>query len=171
MDRSRSGWKNEPRPNPLQKQVHRLLMLKPVSKILSKVLHRSDLVLLRLTGGRHTFAELAGLPVARLTMKGAKTGKMRTLPLVSIPAGDRFVLIATNFGQQHQPAWYYNLKAHPECEVTYQGRSQMFIARETAGEEYKRFWELALTYYAGYEKYRERAAPRWIPVMVLEPKR
>jgi hypothetical protein len=48
---------------------------------------------------------------------------------------------------------------------------QKFIARETVGEEYQKYWEIALTYYAGYEKYRERAAPRRIPIMVLEPKR
>ena len=104
-------------------------------------------------------------------MKGAKTGALRTLPLVAIPDNDRFALIATNFGQKHNPAWYYNLKAHPECEVTYKGRAQKFIARETLGEEYQKYWEMALTYYSGYEKYRERAAPRHIPVMVLEPKR
>ena len=158
------------RPNPYQRLAHRFLMLKPVSFLFAWGLHRMDRFLLRMSNNRHTFAELVGLPIAQLRMKGAKTGVWRTLPLVAIPVEAGHVLIATNFGQKHNPAWYYNLKAHPECEVTYKGRAQTVSARETVGEEYQKYWEIALTYYAGYEKYRERAAPRRIPVMVLEPK-
>lgn len=159
------------KPNAFQKLIHRFLIWRPISVFLSKALHRADAFLLRLTQGRHTFPELVGLPIAQLTMKGAKTGKLRTLPLLSIPANDKFVLVATNFGQKHNPAWYYNLKAYPECEVRFNGLSGRYIARETRGEEYKYYWQLALTYYAGYEKYQQRAAPRSIPVMLLEPKK
>jgi deazaflavin-dependent oxidoreductase (nitroreductase family) len=159
-----------PRPNIFQKQIHRFLMMESVSRWLARILHRVDGFLLWLSGDRYTFPELVGLPIARLTMKGAKTGALRTLPLVAIPDDDKFALVATNFGQKHNPAWYYNLKAHPECEVAFKGRVQKLIARETVGEEYQKYWKLALTYYAGYEKYRERAAPRRIPIIVLEPK-
>lgn len=158
-------------PNPFQKLVHRFLMLRPASAVLSRILHRADSFLLRLTHGRHTCTELVGLPVALLTMKGAKTGKLRTLPLVSIPDGDRLALFATNFGQRNNPAWYYNLKAYPECEVMFKGISRDYTARETRGDEYREYWQLALTYFAGYERYRERAAPRLIPILVLEPKK
>lgn len=147
------------------------MMSKPVSSALSKILHRSDLFLLHLTGGRYTFAEQVGLPIAQLTMKGAKTGKIRTLPLVSIPDGDKLVLVATNFGQKHNPAWYYNLRVHPHCKVTYDGCSREYVAREAKGCEYENYWQLALTYYDGYQKYKERAAPRLIPILVLEPKK
>ena len=159
-----------PRPNAFQKQIHRFLMMESASRWFARVLHRVDGFLLRLSRDRYTFSQLVGLPSARLTMKGAKTGALRTLPLVAIPDNDRFALIATNFGQKHNPAWYYNLKANPDCEVTSKGRTHKFIARETMGDEYRKYWELALTYYAGYEKYKERAAPRRIPIMVLEPK-
>lgn len=125
--------------------------------------------MLRLTGGRHTFAELVGLPIAQVRMKGAKTGMPRVVPLVSLPDDGKFALLATNFGQKHNPGWYYNLKAHPECEVSFNGRCGKFIARETSGEEYQKYWQLALNYYRGYAAYQQRAAPRHIPVIVLEP--
>ena len=127
--------------------------------------------MLRLTAERHTFTELVGLPVAQLTMIGAKTGKPRSITLVCLPDGDRLVLIATNFGQKHNPAWYYNLKAHPECQVSFNSRTRTYIARETEGSEYEKYWQLALSYYAGYDKYKQRAAHRHIPVMLLEPKK
>jgi deazaflavin-dependent oxidoreductase (nitroreductase family) len=159
------------KPNAYQKLVHRFLMLKIVSALLAKILHRADTFMLRITGGQHTFAELVGLPITQLTMVGARTGKARTLPLVSIPHHNKIVLIATNFGQRHNPGWYYNLKVHPECDVLFDGRSGKYIARETDGEEYACYWQMAVSYYMGYEKYKERAAPRHIPVMVLEPKK
>ncbi|HSL42599.1 MAG TPA: nitroreductase family deazaflavin-dependent oxidoreductase [Anaerolineales bacterium] len=158
------------RPSAFQRLIHRFLALQPVSAFFSRSLHRADSFMFHLTGGRHTFAEFVGLPIAQVTMKGAKTGMLRTLPLVSVPDDRKLVLIATNFGQKHNPGWYYNLKAHPECEVSYNGECRKFIARETADEEYQKYWQLALTYYIGYDIYQQRAAPRHIPVLILEPK-
>ena len=159
------------KPNALQRLVHHILALNLVSFLLSKFLHHADDFLLRLTGGRHTFPELVGLPIGKLTSQGARTGKPRSIPLVSLPDGDKLALIATNFGQKKHPSWYYNLKAHPECQVSFNGRSGNYVAREAQGEEYERYWRLARSYYAGYDKYKQRAAPRRIPVLVLERKK
>lgn len=159
------------KPNALQRFVQGLLAVRPVSFLLSKSLPHADAFLLRLTGGAHTFTALVGLPIAQLITYGAKTGKTRRLTLVSVPDGDKLALFATNFGQKHNPAWYYNLKTHPECQVFFNGRCEKYLAREAQGEEYERYWQLARTYYVGYERYRQRAAPRRIPVVILEPKR
>ena len=104
-------------PNTFQKLVHRLLMLRPVSAFLSLVLHPVDSFLLRLTRGRYTVTRIVGLPIIQLTTKGAKTGQLRTVPLVSVLDGKTIALIASNFGGKHAPGWYYNLKVNPECEV------------------------------------------------------
>jgi deazaflavin-dependent oxidoreductase (nitroreductase family) len=61
------------------------------------------------------------------------------------------------------------LKKNPECEIQFRARLRKYTARETDGVEREKYWQLALSYYAGYEKYQERAG-RKIPVMVLEPK-
>jgi deazaflavin-dependent oxidoreductase (nitroreductase family) len=79
------------------------------------------------------------------------------------------VLFATNFGQKHNPAWYYNLKANPECIVQRRGNKSAFLAREEAGDEYERYWQLGVSYYEGYALYRECAGHRHLPIMVLEP--
>ena len=158
-------------PGALQKWIHRFLALKPASKALSLVLHRADTFMLWLTQGRHTFAKLVGLPIAQVTTTGAKTGRQRTLPLVSLPVGEKFILIATNFGQNHNPGWYYNLVANPECTLSFNGRRGKYIARQVEGDEREKYWRLALNYYSGYKQYERRAAPRHIPVMMLEPKK
>ena len=159
------------KPNLIQKKIHLFLLQKPISAVLSVVLFRADNLLLRLSGGKHTFTHLVGLPIIQLTTRGAKTGKLRTTPLVSLPDGEKIALIASYFGGKHNPGWYYNLKANPECEVRFNGRVQTYRARETFGEERERYFQQAVSYYAGYGDYRERAAHRHIPVMLLEPKK
>lgn len=157
-------------PNALQRLVHRFLMLAPVSAFLARILPLMDRLALRLSNGRWTFTGLVGLPMIELTAVGAKSGQRRTLPLVGLQEGERIVLIGSNFGRAHHPAWYHNLKAHPECEAQVNGCRRRYVAREAQGEERERYWQLAVSYYAGYEKYRVRAGKRAIPVMLLEPK-
>ena len=159
------------RPNYVQRFVHRILMLGSVSAFLARVLHRADAFMLRLTHDRHSFAELVGLPIIQLTTIGAKTGLPRVVPLVGILERGAIALVASSFGRKHNPGWYYNLKVHPECVVHFNGRSGAYIARETAGDEYEHYWKIAVAYYAGYEKYKQRAVHRHIPVMLLEPKK
>jgi deazaflavin-dependent oxidoreductase (nitroreductase family) len=158
------------KPNACQKAIHGILMLKPVSILLSKVLYRADNFLLRATNGKLTVTRIVGLPIVQLTTKGAKTGKPRTMPLLSVPDGEKIALIASYFGGKHNPGWYYNLKSNPECEVRMNGETRKYLARESFGEERERYFQMGISYYAGYAKYKERAAHRHIPVMVLEPK-
>ena len=144
-------------------------MSRAVSAFLPVILHRADILILKLTKGKHTVTELVGLSVIQLTTIGAKTGEARTMPLVSLFDGEKIALIGSNFGQKNNPGWYYNLKAHPQCEVHFNGRTAKHIARQLEGEEREKYWDMAVAYYKGYELYAVRAAHRQIPVMVLEP--
>ena len=166
----RSGArKMKTKPNAFQKLMHRFLMMQPVSAFLARILHRIDALMLKLSRGRYTITEIVGLPIIQITMIGAKSGEPRTMPLVSLFDGEKIALIASNFGQKHNPGWYYNLKKQPKCTVQVGGRSVEYTARQTDGEERERYWELAVSFYKGYELYKIRAAHRQIPVMVLEP--
>ncbi len=92
------------------------------------------------------------------------------MPLLGVFDEDKIALVASSFGREHNPDCYYNLKAHPECDVRFHNHSRQYTAREATGEEYQRYWQLANLLYGGYEKYKQRAAHRHIPVMLLEPK-
>jgi deazaflavin-dependent oxidoreductase (nitroreductase family) len=161
----------EPRlPNPLQKFIHRILMMRLVSAFLAVSLHHVDFLMLKISRGRHTITEIVGLPILLLTTLGARTGRSRTNPLVSLYDGNKIALIGSNFGSRRNPGWYYNLLANPRCIVRFNGRVAEYIARLAQGGEREKYWQLALAYYRGYERYKSRAAPhRVIPVMVLEP--
>ena len=158
------------KPNAFQRFLHRFLMLQLVSAFLARVLHHADNFALRSSRGRWTFASLVGLPIIQLTTTGAKSGQPRTVPLVGLLDGDKIVLFGSNFGQVQHPGWVYNLKANPECQVRYNGTTQSYKARFTTGQERETYWQLGLSYYGGYEKYKTRAGEREIAVIVLEPK-
>ena len=156
-------------PNAFQKLLHRFLMVRPVSAFLSVALHRMDTMILKFTKGKHTLAALVGLPIIQITTIGAKTGRSYSLPLVGLIDGEKIGLIASSFGRQHNPGWYYNLKAHPQCTVQINGRSAEYIAHQVEGEEYEKYWSMAVSYYKGYELYKVRVAHRQILVMILVP--
>jgi deazaflavin-dependent oxidoreductase (nitroreductase family) len=154
----------------LMRIFQRFLTWRPISWLMARVLHRADALALRLSGGKLTTAQITGLPIIELTTTGAKTGKQRTLPLTGLSDGEKYALIASNFGQDHHPSWYFNLKANPECIVTKDGHTGIYIAREADPAENKYYYDMAISYYIGYAAYKERASHREIPVMVLEPK-
>lgn len=155
-------------PNAVQRGLHPILRTRLSGWFLARTLHHLDRPVLRLSHGRYSLTSaLAGLPVVAVTTIGAKSGRPRSLPLVAIPDGEHVILIASNFGQHHHPAWYYNLRAHPEVQLTYEGKTVTYLARETDGPERERCWQRAVAVYSGYALYKERAGQRQIGVFLL----
>lgn len=157
------------RPNSFQRLIHRFVMLRPITAFFAARVHRLDDMLLKLTNQKHTLSEFLGWHIVQLKTTGAKSGKPHISPLIGVIDGEKIALIASSFGRPRNPGWYYNLKKNPECDIFLNGCSGKYMARETSGEEREKYWQMAVSYYAGYEKYKKRAAHRRIPVMVLEP--
>ena len=155
-------------PRPWQRLIQHLAALRPCSWALSHLLPRLDRWELRHSHGEHSLTTLlTGLPVITLHTIGAHSGLPRNTFLVAIPDGGNIVLIASNFGSPHHPAWYYNLIAHPHTQVSLEGRTASFVTRQTSGAERQARWRKAASLYAGFEAYRRRAKGREIPVIVL----
>jgi deazaflavin-dependent oxidoreductase (nitroreductase family) len=142
----------------------------PISWFYARTLHHIDRIVFRASRGRATFVSwVAGLPIVMLTTTGAKSGRRHTLPLVALPEGDRLVVIGSNYGQERNPAWYYNLRANPRATVSFEGVAREVVARELEGEERDRHYERGIEIYPGWTTYRTRAAHRRIPVLELTP--
>ena len=166
-----AGEMTQARPNLLQRLLHRIVMIRPVSMFFAPRMHHLDFWMLKLTHGKYTLSELAGWTIVQLTTTGAKSGQQRTMPLIATLDGEKIGLIASSFGRKNNPGWYYNLKANPVCYIDNNGETICYEAREAAGGEYEKYWEMGISVYAGYEAYKERASHRHIPVIVLEPKK
>jgi deazaflavin-dependent oxidoreductase (nitroreductase family) len=154
--------------NLLHRSVRRLAATRPGSWFFAHTLQRLDRVVYRASGGRTTAAAvLSGLPVVMLTSTGAKSGRELSVPLLGFEEGDAVILIGSNFGRAHHPAWYHNLRAHPQARIVVRGRSREVVAEEVQSPERERYLGIAAVAYPGYRRYEQRAAPRRISVFRL----
>lgn len=115
-----------------------------------------------------TFAGLTtGLQVLLLTSTGARTGAQRTTPVLYLRDGGDFVLVASNWGQQHNPGWYCSLRVNPAAKVTRAGSTRDVIAREVTGPQRDRYWPQGCDMYPAWNVYNERSPHREFPIMIL----
>ena len=80
-------------------------------------------LLFRLSNGR-LLGELEGHGVLILVTRGRKSGKPRSSPLMyfKFEGSDDLIIVASNYGQDHHPAWYLNVTADPNVTVEIQRR-------------------------------------------------
>jgi|SRR5215203_5972676 len=121
----------------------------------------------RASGGR-VGTVIGGAPVLLLTATGRRSGEPRSVTLTYLEDGGRFVVVASNAGEDRHPAWWLNLKEHPDATVQIGGTTTRVRAAEAVGEERQRLWEEITRRDPAYEEYRRRTN-RLIPVVVLQP--
>lgn len=158
-----------PAPNVFHRVVRRCASSSIGSWLLSHTLNPVDQIVTRLTH-RSLATMLAGLPVLHVTTRDATTGTPHTVPLVSVPLNDQFILIASNWGQTFHPHWYLNLTADPWARLAYHDQAEEYTASETTGDVRENCWRKAVEVYPGFDAYQRRAGARQIPVMLLTPK-
>ncbi|MBF6591339.1 MAG: nitroreductase family deazaflavin-dependent oxidoreductase [Ktedonobacterales bacterium] len=122
-------------------------------------------LLLRLTGGR-LLATSGRMPVLLLTTTGRKTGQPRTWPLAYLRDGEALVLVASNSGRDHSPAWYLNLLANSQATIQIGGVTRRVRAETASPAEKARLWPLLIRCDPLYAAYQRRTA-RAIPVVLL----
>jgi deazaflavin-dependent oxidoreductase (nitroreductase family) len=111
-----------------------------------------DRRILTRTRGKYTLLGPIGAPTLLLTTIGAKSGLPRVSPLLYCRDADRLLIIGSNFGQAHHPAWTGNLRANPHATVTIGGVDVPVRAVQLDGAERQRaidaFIDLAGVYAA-----------------------
>ena len=110
---------------------------------------------------------MEGRPLLLLTTTGAKSGQLRTTPMMYIPDGDRLLVIASNAGAPVHPDWYRNLVAHPEVTVEVGNEIFEAIAIVAEGQERQRLWTRVVELYPFFTDHQAKVT-RQIPVIVLE---
>ena len=119
------------------------------------------------TGGAEG-ATLQGKPVIILTTRGARTGKLRKIPLMRVEHEGRYAAVASMGGAPEHPFWYHNLVAEPQIELQDGAQKWDMTARELSGAEREEWWQRAVAAFPPYADYQERTE-REIPVFLLEP--
>ena len=108
-------------------------------------------------------------PMLLLDHVGARSGKRRTSPLVYVRDGEDLVIVASKGGHPRHPAWFHNLRAHPDTTVQVGSERRAVRARTAEPDERARLWPRAVETWGGYEGYQRRT-DREIPLVILEPR-
>ena len=105
-------------------------------------------------------------PVIIVTSIGAKSGHVRKFPLMRVEHRGSYLLVGSKAGEPKHPAWYMNLKVHPESVHVQDGAERFAVdVRELEGEERTRWWERAVAAFPPYALYQDWT-DRIIPVFL-----
>jgi deazaflavin-dependent oxidoreductase (nitroreductase family) len=111
----------------------------------------------RTTRGRLTILGHNAVPQLLLTTIGRRTGQPRTTPLLFARVGADWIVVASNWGQPHHPAWSTNLLANPDATIEI-GRQRIDVhAALTGGEDRDALWAAVVDVWPAYDTYAQRS--------------
>ena len=108
-------------------------------------------------------------PICFLTTTGRVSGEDRTVPLLYVTTEDGdFAVVASNYGQDHHPAWSHNLDTDPNGTIAIDEVARPVTARRADAGEQADLWPRFEAIWPGYETYRS-ITDRSIRMYVLTP--
>lgn len=139
------------------------------SDLTLKAMNAAHRALIAVTLGRRGW-RLGTTPALELTTTGRRTGRPRATMLTSpLQLGDALVVVGSRGGDDHHPAWFLNLVAHPDVLVARDGRPPVPMrARVMPEDERAQHWPTITRTHPNYAAYQRRTT-RVIPLVVLEP--
>jgi deazaflavin-dependent oxidoreductase (nitroreductase family) len=139
------------------------------SDLALKAMNRVHRIVLGATCGRIGWTA-GGMPVIELTTTGRRSGQRRSTMLTSpYQEGSAIVIVASRGGDNHHPAWYLNLRDHPEVTVSIGGKPAQRMRAEIADAENRdRLWPMITADHRNYAGY-QRKTQREIPLVLLHP--
>ncbi|GAA3384178.1 nitroreductase/quinone reductase family protein [Cryptosporangium minutisporangium] len=121
----------------------------------------------RANHGRVVRAAGFGSSLVVLHTVGARSGEERINPALARRDGDDWLIAASAAGARQHPAWFVNLRAHPDTTIETGAGTVAVTAEELAGEEYADAWRGFVAQSPAFAAYQECADRRRIPVVRL----
>ncbi|SEG20225.1 deazaflavin-dependent oxidoreductase, nitroreductase family [Nonomuraea solani] len=142
---------------------------KGFAKIAPRIVPPLDRLINRMTGGRVLMGDQM-IPHLLLTTTGSKSGQPRESPLACLPEeGGTFLVVGSNFGRDHHPAWSGNLLKTPQATVRFRGHVVPVTATLLAGADREQAWRILVGFWPLYQGYTERSG-RELRVFRLSPR-
>ena len=132
-----------------------------------RVMSRLHRAVVSVSGGKIGW-KMGRIQAVELHTIGSTSGQRRSTMLTApIVEPDRYVIVASKGGDDRHPFWYNNLRAHPDAELTVNGRTIPVTTRTANAEERAELWPRAVAAYSGYADYQKKTS-REIPVVICE---
>jgi deazaflavin-dependent oxidoreductase (nitroreductase family) len=148
--------------------VPRLTGTRTFTRVGPRVVPRLDRLVHRLTGGRTTFSDITS-PTLVLTTTGHRSGEPRAAPLACVAEpGGSWLVVGSNFGRDHHPAWTANLLQDPRATVSHRGRTVPVTAQLLEGTARDDAWADLNRLLPVYDRYEDRSG-RTLRVFRLIP--
>ena len=120
---------------------------------------------------RRKGGKLMGSDALILTTTGRKSGARRTNPVGWFPGPDgSWLIVASAAGTAGNPAWYYNIAAHPDqVQIEVEGgRKVAVVAEQLHGAQRAQAWEQIIATSPRFAQYQQKT-DREMPVIRLVP--
>ena len=120
---------------------------------------------------RRKGGKVMGFNALILTTVGRKTGAERTTPVGWFPGQDgSWLIVASANGAAGNPAWYYNIAAHPnQVQIEVEGRKVAVAAEQLHGPERAAAWQQISASAPRFAQYQQKT-DRELPVIRLVPR-
>ena len=128
---------------------------------------RLNIFFYRLTGGI-LGGNMGGATVLLLTTTGRKTGQQRTTPLRYLRHGSDYMVVASNYGKEKPPAWFYNLQAKPTVTIQVMGKKMTARAEMASDDQQPPLYQQFIDADPRFIEYA-KTAKRTITVVLLKP--
>jgi len=104
-----------------------------------------------------------------LTTVGRTSGKPRTTPLIYLDDDGRWIVVASNGGNDWEPGWWLNLRAGTDATIDVRGTKTRVRGAELDGEERDAMWQRLNADLFDFDSYQRKVARR-IAVVALTPR-
>ncbi|WP_329790463.1 nitroreductase family deazaflavin-dependent oxidoreductase [Lentzea sp. DG1S-22] len=135
--------------------------------LLQKAVTGTDRLLYKLTGGKVGLVSFSGQKGLTLITTGAKTGERRENQVQYVADGDSMLVVGSNWGKPHHPAWTANLLKNPDVRVNVRGDVRDVRATLLQGAEREEAWARMVQAWPAFQDYVKRSGGRELRVFRL----
>jgi len=127
----------------------------------------TDRLLYKLTGGKVGLVSFSKQTGLTLITVGAKSGERRENQVQYVADGDTMLVVGSNWGKPHHPAWTANLLKNPDIQVNVRGDVRNVRGTLLEGAEREAAWTRMVAAYPTFQDYVERSGGRELRVFRL----
>ncbi|HEX7307956.1 nitroreductase family deazaflavin-dependent oxidoreductase [Lentzea sp.] len=127
----------------------------------------TDRLLYKLTGGRIGLVGFSGQTGLTLITTGARSGERRENQVQYVADGESMLVVGSNWGKPHHPAWTANILKNPDIRVNVKGDVRDVRATLLEGAEREAAWRKMVAAWPAFQDYVEQSGGRELRVFRL----